>query len=276
MTTLSKAEALALKKLAQDCLCEDLGIQNGDFRKSHGVADFASADPSCAAIDANARVQATILTRDSSIMCGALWADEVLRLLDAQAKMHWCFAEGEQAPAGATLCEISADARALVIAERTMLNLLQVFMATATAAHRLAQRLKDHKITLLDTRKTLPAMRLAQKYAVRVGGMTNHRLGLFDAVMLKDSHIDIAGSVTAAVEKARSQNSAGDLPIIVEVRDFAELEEAVSANIDIVMLDNFARQDWKKAHALVAGRGPYRSLRQSHRRRYRVRLRVRH
>ncbi|HEX4909511.1 MAG TPA: carboxylating nicotinate-nucleotide diphosphorylase [Permianibacter sp.] len=209
-------------------------------------------------VPAGRQGHATILTREETVVCGQAWVDEVFRqLADAQPEhgrvsIHWRVKEGEIAAADTVLCELNGPARLLLTGERTALNFLQTLSGTANATRAFVAPLAGSRCQLLDTRKTLPGLRAAQKYAVRVGGGSNHRIGLFDAFLIKENHIAACGSIEAAVQAARQL--AKGVPVEVEVETFAELEQALTAGADIIMLDEFADSDLSKAVQLTAGR----------------------
>jgi nicotinate-nucleotide pyrophosphorylase (carboxylating) len=182
--------------------------------------------------------RARIVTRDDGVFCGRNWADETCRQVDAAIRLTWQVEDAERISAGQTLVELSGPARGLLTAERTILNFLQLLSGTATQAARYVDLVADLPVVILDTRKTLPGLRLAQKYAVRCGGASNHRLGLFDAFLIKENHIAAAGSIEAAVRQARV--IAPERPVEVEVETLDQLRVAADCGADIVMLDNFA------------------------------------
>lgn len=188
---------------------------------------------------------ATIITRDDATICGVDWVEEVFAQLDSEIHIEWEVDDGDQVTAGQTLCILSGNARALLTGERTALNFLQTLSATATVSRRYADEVKDTGCKVLDTRKTLPGLRLAQKYAVSCGGCENHRIGLFDAILIKENHIAAAGSISKAVEEARFNNP--DLSIEVEVENMDELQQALDAGVNRIMLDNFATTQIKAA-----------------------------
>jgi nicotinate-nucleotide pyrophosphorylase (carboxylating) len=202
------------------------------------VEDIGPGDVTAALVPGTALVDATIVAREAAVVCGTAWVDEVFRQVsNGRLETAWALTDGSDCTAGAELCRISGPARALLTAERTALNFLQTLSGTATAARRYADLLADSGCRLLDTRKTLPGLRAAQKYAVRCGGGHNHRIGLFDGILIKENHIAAAGDIAAAVERAREQRAS--LAVEVEVETMAQLDEALAAGADIVMLDNF-------------------------------------
>lgn len=180
---------------------------------------------------------AYLLCKEDAVVCGRPWFDACHRALDPEVRIDWRVAEGDRVSAGTILATLAGRTRALVSAERTALNFLQTLSGTATTTARYVDAVRGTGTRLLDTRKTIPGLRLAQKYAVRVGGAFNHRIGLFDEVMLKENHVRAAGSITAAIEAARALHPA--LPLIVEVETLAELREALQAGCTRVLIDDF-------------------------------------
>jgi nicotinate-nucleotide pyrophosphorylase (carboxylating) len=198
--------------------------------------------------------RARVIAREPAIISGRPWFDEVYRQLDDGIRIDWAGPEGEAVSAQTPLCELTGPARCLVTGERTALNFLQTLSGTATQARRYADAVAGTATRILDTRKTLPGLRAAQKYAVRCGGCHNHRQGLFDAVLIKENHILACGSITRAVAIAREAHpNAG---VEVEVETWGELDEAVAARADRIMLDNFAPAALRRAVDHVAGRVP--------------------
>ncbi len=200
--------------------------------------DIGPGDLTAALIDEDCQATAHVICREPAILCGRDWFDETFRRLSAAVRIDWRYDDGDAVEAGQTLCTLSGPARALLSGERTALNLLQTLSGTATLTARYRQAMGRHPVTLLDTRKTLPGLRLAQKYAVRCGGGQNHRIGLYDAILIKENHIAAAGSIEAAVACAR-KSTPGPVPIEVEVEDLDELIEALRVGADKVLLDNF-------------------------------------
>jgi len=199
--------------------------------------DIGSGDLTAALIPAGTRGRASVITRERTILCGTPYVDAVFAHIDPAAKVEWKIAEGAAAEAGQALFEVQGPARALLSGERTALNFLQLLSGTATAAHAYAQRLEGTACRVLDTRKTIPGLRSAQKYAVRVGGGQNHRIGLFDGILIKENHIIAAGSIERAVNAARATRT--KVPVEVEVESLDELRQAIAAGADIAMLDEF-------------------------------------
>jgi nicotinate-nucleotide pyrophosphorylase (carboxylating) len=203
-------------------------------------------------IPAYAQASAQVVTREDMVLCGAAWFEAVFAALDCKVEIAWAEAEGAEVAAGALLCRLQGPARALLTGERAALNLLQTLSAVATQARRYARAVAGTGLTVLDTRKTLPGLRQAQKYAVRCGGCANHRMGLFDGILIKENHILAAGSIAQAVRAAQALDSGA--PIEVEVETLDELEQALAAGAGRVMLDNFTLEQMQAAARLNAGR----------------------
>jgi nicotinate-nucleotide pyrophosphorylase (carboxylating) len=214
--------------------------------------DVGSGDVTAALVPAGTRVHARVLAREQAVLCGRAWFDAVFRRLDPAITITWRLEDGERIGAGAELCVLDGPAPPILTGERTALNLLQTLSGTATEAARYVDRLKGTTSRLLDTRKTIPGLRTAQKYAVRCGGGHNHRMGLFDAVLIKENHIRAAGGVAAAIEAARTLNPG--LPLVVECEDLTQLDQALAANPDRVLLDNYSLADLREAVRIAAGR----------------------
>jgi nicotinate-nucleotide pyrophosphorylase (carboxylating) len=200
--------------------------------------DVGAGDITAALIPAQAQNRARVLVREPATLCGVPWFDEVFRQVDPAIQPRWLFADGAELAADSVVCELTGPARAIVTGERTALNFLQMLSGTATATRRYAAALTGTGTRVLDTRKTLPGLRQAQKYAVRCGGGVNHRLGLFDAVLIKENHIAAVGSLSAAVRAAKQANP--DVLIEVEVETLEQLAEALDTGADRIMLDNFS------------------------------------
>ncbi len=199
--------------------------------------DVGSGDVSAELLPESAPAAAVVVAREACVLCGRDWFEEVFRALDARIAVRWRVAEGEAAQAGGVVCGLRGPARGLLSGERAALNFLQLLSGVATRTREMAAAIEGSAATLLDTRKTLPGLRQAQKYAVRVGGGTNHRMGLYDAILLKENHIAAAGGVREALEAASGAEA--NLPVTVEVRNLDELAEALGAGARWVMLDNF-------------------------------------
>ncbi len=199
--------------------------------------DVGSGDVTAELLPADAQSRARVISRERAVLCGRAWFDEVFRQLDAAVRVTWRVADGAAVAPGDTLCELAGSTRALLTGERTALNFLQTLSGTATTARRYAEAVAHTRARVLDTRKTLPGLRSAQKFATRCGGCLNHRMGLYDLVLIKENHILAAGSIAAAVVAARRLFPA--LEVEVEVEDLSELDQALAAGADIVLLDNF-------------------------------------
>ena len=225
-----------IAKLVTFCLQEDVGT--GDI-----TAELIPIDKT---------ISAKLISKDNGIFCGQPWADEVLQQVDSSLTVKWNIEEGVKLSPNQTLAQIAGSARSILTAERTVLNFLQTLSAVSTMSHHYASLVKHTSVKLLDTRKTLPSLRSAQKYAVRIGGCFNHRMGLFDAFLIKENHIAACGGIDAAVSKAKALYP--NKPVEIEVQNLNELELAISAEADIVMLDNFECNNILKAVKLNDGR----------------------
>ena len=213
--------------------------------------DRADGDISAGLIDEQTLACAQVITRESGIFCGAPWVDETLKQLDETMHIKWQVADGDKVLPNQELFQLRGKARSLLSAERTMLNFVQLLSGTATRTARYVGLIADTQSQLLDTRKTVPGLRLAQKYAVKCGGGSNHRTGLYDAFLLKENHILAAGSIGAAVKAAKA--SAPNKPVEIEVESLAELQQAMEAGADIALIDNFSVTDSKAAVAMTRG-----------------------
>lgn len=209
--------------------------------------DIRGGDLSAALIPPEKNGRATVITRDAAILCGIPYVEATFRQVDARVSFDWRVLEGESISANQVLFSVDGPARALLTAERTALNFLQLLSGTATAAHRYAQLLAGTRCRLLDTRKTIPGLRTAQKYAVCVGGGHNHRMGLFDGILIKENHIAAAGGIALAV--AAAKRNAAKVPVEVEVEDLAQLQATIDAGADIAMLDNFSLEAMREGVA---------------------------
>lgn len=216
-----------------------------------GGAVAAEADVTASLIPAEQSATARLITREAGVICGVEWVNEVFRQLGDQVTITWQVADGDKVAANQQLCTLSGPARALLTGERTAMNFLQTLSATATAVASALVHLANSNTKLLDTRKTIPGLRLAQKYAVRCGGGNNHRIGLHDAFLIKENHIAACGGIAAAVTAARS-NFPGRW-VEVETESLAELEQALAAGADVIMLDNFSLADIETAVKLTRG-----------------------
>jgi len=216
--------------------------------------DVGTGDVSAALVTADTMGQARIVSREPAVLCGTAWVNEVFLQVDPAVSLQWAFADGQPVRAGDVLCTLSGPSRALLTGERTALNFLQLLSATATQTARYVQRIAHTRCKLLDTRKTLPGLRVAQKYAVTCGGGVNHRMGLYDQVLIKENHIMAAGSIQAAVQQARQQSPG--LKVEVETENLDELQLALNAKADIVMLDNFDLDTMRQAVHMAAHTTP--------------------
>jgi len=214
--------------------------------------DIGTGDITAGLIPAHAAGNARVITREQAVLCGQAWVEEVFRQLDPAVSVHWETEEGSTAMPNQTLFTLSGSLRSLLTGERTALNFLQCLSGTATLCQHYAQKVAHTSVKLLDTRKTLPGLRTAQKYAVKVGGCYNHRTGLYDAFLIKENHIAACGSIATAISTARQQ--APGKPVEIEVENLSELDQALQAHADIIMLDNFALADMILAVKTVAGR----------------------
>jgi nicotinate-nucleotide pyrophosphorylase (carboxylating) len=212
--------------------------------------DIRGGDLTAALISPEKNGRATVITREAAILCGIPYVEATFRQVDRRVSFNWRVDEGEPVSANQILFSVDGPARALLTGERTALNFLQFLSGTATAAHAFAQLLEGTRCRLLDTRKTIPGLRTAQKYAVRVGGGHNHRMGLFDGILIKENHIAAAGAIALAV--AAAKRNAAKVPVEVEVEDLAQLQAAIDAGADIAMLDNFSLEAMRAGVALNA------------------------
>ncbi len=216
--------------------------------------DVGSGDINAALIPPERRARARILTRDDGVLCGTPWANEAIRQIDDSVMATWHRKDGDHVTAGSTILELEGSARSLLTMERTIVNFVQFLSSAATAARRFVEAVTHTDAIILDTRKTIPGLREAQKYAVTTGGAENHRMGLFDAYLLKENHIAAAGSITAAVNAARAQHP--DVKLEVEVENDDQLIETIDAGADMALLDNYTPTEMTVAVQLTAGRIP--------------------
>ena len=214
--------------------------------------DIGSGDLTAALVPAESQMRARLITRENAVLCGAAWVDAVFRNLDSRIRIDWEARDGDAILADQVLCRLDGPARAMLTGERTALNFLQTLSGTATAARRYVDAVRGTSTVILDTRKTLPGLRLAQKYAVRCGGARNHRIGLYDGILIKENHIVAAGSIGAAVRAARAAAPA-NVFIEVEVENLHQLNEALTAGAKRILLDNFALDDIRRAVAATRG-----------------------
>jgi nicotinate-nucleotide pyrophosphorylase (carboxylating) len=214
--------------------------------------DIGSGDATADLLPADAIATARVITREEAVIAGSAWFDACFDLLDPSVHVKWECRDGDRVAANDVLCTLKGPARALVSGERCALNFLQALSGTATVTAKYVDAVRGTRATILDTRKTLPGLRIAQKYAVRCGGGSNHRIGLFDAMLIKENHIAASGSLGGAVRAARERHP--DLLLEVEVENFDELREALAADADRVMLDEFSLEDIRRAVAEVDGK----------------------
>ena len=217
-----------IRNQVQQALNEDLGTSTN--------SNFKDCDVTASLIPDSKESKAHLICREKAILCGRNWADAAFNLLDSHIQIKWYFEDGQEINNNDVICEIVGNARHILTAERTALNFLQTLSATATQTSLFAKTIVQTDCKILDTRKTIPGLRLAQKYAVTCGGGVNHRVGLYDMVLIKENHIHAAGSITTAVNEAR-ENFQG-LKIEVEVENINELQQAIDCKVDRILLDN--------------------------------------
>ncbi len=210
--------------------------------------DVGSGDISAMLIGKSAQLHMQLQVREDAVLCGTAWFNEAFKQCDHSIQIKWNAVDGDRVVANSILCEISGNARAMLTAERTALNFLQTLSGTATTTSLYADRIKHTACRILDTRKTIPHLRRAQKYAVQCGGGMNHRIGLFDAYLIKENHLAASGSIKAAVERGRALRP--DCLLEVEVEDLDQLQQAIEARVDRALLDNFSIEAMKQAVAL--------------------------
>ena len=223
-------------------LAEDIGQAGGP------------GDLTASLIPADRIGRATVISREDAVLCGTAWLDSVFRRLDPQVKLSWQAADGDRIAKDQLLCEIEGSARALLSAERSGLNFLQLLSGVATKARQYADVVAGTKAVVVDTRKTIPGLRLAQKYAVKCGGGDNHRIGLYDAILIKENHIMAAGGIAQAMAAAQAAAGPGCKFIQIEVESLAELQEALAAGAKMVLLDNMSLADMREACRIADGR----------------------
>lgn len=214
--------------------------------------DIGSGDITAELVDPLNQAQARVISREPGVLCGTAFVDAVFNALDPSLEVVWDKQDGDALAPNDRLFTVSGNARHILTGERTALNFLQLLSGTASLAHRYASAVEGTGVRLLDTRKTIPGLRLAQKYAVSCGGCHNHRIGLFDAFLIKENHIEACGGIAAAVTRAREL--APDILVEVEVENVAELHQAVEAQVDRIMLDNFSEDALREAVAINGGR----------------------
>ncbi len=213
--------------------------------------DVGDGDISAELIDRDTRLETELLVREDAVLCGCRWFEQSFHQCDPSIEVAWRAADGDRVKAGSVLCEVSGPARAVLTAERCALNFLQTLSGTATVTRLYADQIRDGKCRILDTRKTLPQLRLAQKYAVKCGGGVNHRIGLFDAFLIKENHLAACGDIATAAARARSLHPQKLLEIEVETLD--QLQQAIAAGVDRVLLDNLSLDALRQAVARAAG-----------------------
>ena len=216
--------------------------------------DIGTGDVTAGLIPADKQASATVISREDATLCGVAWFNEVFRQLDPAVQIDWQFRDGDKVAANTLLCTLRGSARSILSGERAALNFLQTLSATATATRRYVDLVAHTACRILDTRKTLPGLRTAQKYAVLCGGGTNHRIGLYDRVLIKENHIMAAGSITAAIQQARALHPG--ILVEVETENLQELAEATAAHADIIMLDEYSLADMREAVRVTAGKIP--------------------
>ncbi len=213
--------------------------------------DVGNGDLTAQLLPAGRLAKASIVARETAVLCGTAWADEVFHQIDPGVRLQWQVADADQLAPGQILCDLEGDARSLLTGERSALNFLQTLSGTATRAAAYVEAVEGTGARILDTRKTIPGLRLAQKYAVTCGGASNHRIGLFDAILIKENHIAAAGSIDAALQAA---HSVAGVEIEIEVESLEQLSEALQAGATRVLLDNFSVEQLVAAVSLNAGR----------------------
>lgn len=214
--------------------------------------DLGGGDLTAQLIPAERHATATLITREDMILCGRPWFDACFKHLDPELELHWHFAEGAAAPAQATLCEISGNARAILSAERPAMNFLQLLSGVAGATRAYINAIAGTKAQIMDTRKTLPGLRIAQKYAVKIGGGANQRIGLFDGILIKENHIAAAGGIAPALAAARALEAG--VTIQIEVENLEELAQALDAQATLILLDNFSVEQLRNAVRMAQSR----------------------
>ncbi|MGL6161281.1 carboxylating nicotinate-nucleotide diphosphorylase [Microbulbifer sp.] len=236
---------------------QDTAIPNlvADLQHSVRTAlteDVGSGDITAQLIPADQRARARVITREDCTLCGRAWVEEVFRQLDPDLRLEWHFEDGDKVPAESVILELEGSARSILTGERTALNFLQTLSGTATTASQYANRAAGTQIRILDTRKTIPGLRSAQKYAVLCGGCRNHRIGLYDAFLIKENHIAAAGGIDKAVAQARAIKPGA--VVEVEVENLDELKQALASGADVIMLDEFTDADTQAALSLARGK----------------------
>lgn len=232
---------------------DNIAAQAQDDVRRALAEDVGSGDLTAALVPANQRIRAHILAREAAVICGAPWAEAALRALDPQVQLTWHVAEGQRCAPDQVVLEMVGDARALLTAERTALNFLQLLSGVASKTAHYVDAVQGTKAAIVDTRKTLPGLRIAQKYAVKIGGGVNHRIGLYDAVLIKENHIAAAGGIVPVLRAAQAVAAQASF-VEIEVETLAQLHEALEAGAKMVLLDNMPLADLRQAVAINAGR----------------------
>ncbi|MCQ4317122.1 carboxylating nicotinate-nucleotide diphosphorylase [Stutzerimonas zhaodongensis] len=235
-----------------DITLADLSAEIENNVRKALAEDVGSGDITAQLIPAERLAHAAVITREDAVISGTAWVDAVFRQLDSRVAVHWQVSDGEQVAADRVLFHLEGPARSLLSGERAALNFLQTMSGVSTRCRHYANLVEGTGVRLLDTRKTIPGLRLAQKYAVTCGGCHNHRIGLFDAFLIKENHIAACGGIAEAIEAAH--RIAPGKPVEIEVENLGELEQALSAGADVVMLDELSLEDMRTAVAVTAGR----------------------
>lgn len=212
--------------------------------------DLGSGDLTSSLIDNDSQADASVIVREQAIICGIAWFNEVYKQIDSNININWQVTDGDQVTTNQCVCNINGPASKLLTGERTALNFLQLLSGTATTTHELVELMSGLETRLLDTRKTIPGLRKAQKYAVLCGGGQNHRMGLYDAILIKENHIAAAGNISNAINKAKQQN----VPVEVEVENLDELQLALAEDVDRILLDNFSLDELQQAVKITGGK----------------------
>ena len=207
--------------------------------------DVGTCDLTAELVEETTQATAKVIVKEDAVLCGKIWAEETIFQVDPEIRTEWQFEDGEEVASGEILVTLDGKARSILTAERTMLNFMQFLSAVATKTRNFVEKIKHTNSQLLDTRKTIPGLRLAQKYAVKIGGGQNHRIGLFDAFLIKENHIKAAGGISKAIEKAKKVNNSARIEVEVETVD--ELKEALECEPDWILLDNFSISEMMRA-----------------------------
>lgn len=234
-----------------------LNVPQSSIEESVNIAiqeDVGDGDLTAQLIPEDEITIATVISREDCVLCGMDWFEEVFRQIDEEVFIEWLAEDGDHLEAGQSICSLSGSSRSILTGERAALNFLQTLSFTATLSATYAKAVADTDTIVLDTRKTIPGLRMAQKYAVSCGGCQNHRIGLYDAILIKENHILACGSITQAIDEARFHNP--EMPIEIEVENIDELNQALSANANRVLLDNFDTEQLKQAVKICEGKIP--------------------